>query len=168
MLIVIDTEFTGLDQKQPKLISLGLVDETGRSFYAEFPPIDYRHECSDWVVDNVLPLLWGGEHILPEVLFKARLHAWIEEIGDRAMFVTDSPDFDFELVKPLLDPWPRNLASSPLRFDITAMGVNRQNWLAGIIAGYHTSQRPEHHALHDAFALREGLLAALERGWRPK
>ena len=168
MLIVIDTEFTGLDQIQPKLISLGMVDETCRSFYAEWPAIDYRQECSEWVVENVLPHLWGGQYILPEAQLKERLRAWIEDIQDRAMFVTDSPDFDFELVKPLLDPWPRNLAKVPLQFDVTSMGVNKQDWLAGIMDRYHTPERPGHHALHDAFALREGFMAALERGWRPR
>jgi len=168
MLILIDTEFTGLDQPQPKLISLGMADETGRWFYAEMPEAEYRHECSDWVVENVLPHLWGGDYVLPVPQFQERLRSWIMEIQDRSMLVTDAPDFDFELVKAHLDPWPRNLAKVPLQFDTTAMGVNRQGWLAGIMAKYHTPDRPEHHALHDAFALREGLIAALDRGWRPR
>ncbi|MEW5943263.1 MAG: hypothetical protein AB1710_05330 [Pseudomonadota bacterium] len=167
MLIFIDTEFTGLGQRQPKLISLGLADETGRSFYAELPEAYYRQQCSEWVEENVLPLLWGGEHVLPVEALKERLRTWIEDLQDRAMLVTDSPDYDFELVKALLEPWPHNLSKTPLQFDVTAMGVNRQKWLEGILATYHTQDRPEHHALHDAFALREGVMAALERGWRP-
>lgn len=168
MLIFIDTEFTGLGQQQPKLISLGMVDESARSFYGELPSEYYRQECSEWVVANVLPLLWGGDHVLPEALLKEKLQAWIEDIQDCAIIVTDSPDYDFELVKPFLDPWPRNLAKASLRFDETALGVNRQTWLSGVMAKHHTPERPEHHALHDAFALREGAMAAIEKGWQPR
>jgi hypothetical protein len=37
MLIFLDIEFTGLDQAKPDLISIGLVAEAGREFYAELP-----------------------------------------------------------------------------------------------------------------------------------
>lgn len=53
--IFFDTEFTGLHQKTT-LISIGLVSETGKTFYAEFS--DYDHEqIDDWLQDNVLSRL---------------------------------------------------------------------------------------------------------------
>lgn len=54
MLIFLDTEFT--DFVDCDLISIGLVDENGREFYAELT--DYRLEaCSDFVNEVVRPLL---------------------------------------------------------------------------------------------------------------
>ena len=54
MLIFLDTEFT--DFVDTDLISIGLVDEVGREFYAELT--DYRLEaCSDFVRETVVPLL---------------------------------------------------------------------------------------------------------------
>ncbi len=40
--------------------------------------------------------------------------------------------YDFELIKPLLNPWPRNLSRQPMRFDSLAMGVDRQAWLVDV------------------------------------
>ena len=47
-----DTEFTGLHQKTT-LISLGIVSEDGRTFYAEFN--DYaQDQVDEWLKDNVI------------------------------------------------------------------------------------------------------------------
>jgi len=52
MKIFFDTEFTGL-HKNTTLISIGLVDENGRTFYAEF--LDYdTNQVDDWIKDNVI------------------------------------------------------------------------------------------------------------------
>ena len=54
MLLFLDTEFT--DFVDCDCISIGLVDENGREFYAELT--DYRQEaCSDFVREVVKPLL---------------------------------------------------------------------------------------------------------------
>lgn len=50
--IFYDSEFTGLTQNT-QLISIGLVDEAGASFYAEFSTIDPA-KCDPWIVANVL------------------------------------------------------------------------------------------------------------------
>lgn len=52
MKIFFDTEFTGL-HKNTTLISIGLVDENGRTFYAEFSDYD-RSQCDNWIKDNVI------------------------------------------------------------------------------------------------------------------
>lgn len=169
MLLFLDTEFTGL-HLNPDLISIGLVDETGqRTFYAELPEESYRPRCTDWVVKNVLPLLDGGDSVLPINELRIRLQEWIESFGDRAMLITDSPDYDFELIKLLFaGSWPSNLAKQPMQFDSYAMGEDRQPSLERTMQCCHSPERPEHHALHDAFALRAGMMAALELGWWPK
>lgn len=52
MKVFFDTEFTGL-HKNTSLISLGLVDEDGRSFYAEFNDYD-KSQVNDWIKQNVI------------------------------------------------------------------------------------------------------------------
>lgn len=52
MKIFFDTEFTGL-HKNTTLISLGMVDENGRSFYAEFTDYD-KSQVDDWIQKNVI------------------------------------------------------------------------------------------------------------------
>ena len=168
MILFLDTEFTSLDNP-PDLISLALVNEHSHTnfFYAEVPRDDYQHAASPWVRHNVLPLLWGGSWAMPMADMSARLVKWIEANEDRCMIVTDSPEYDFELIKPLLNPRPVNLARQPMRFDSLAMGVNRQAWLLDVRNRFHTKEQPAHHALCDAQALREAMRAALAAGWRP-
>lgn len=52
MKIFFDTEFTGL-HKDTTLISIGLIDENGRSFYAELTDYD-RDQVNDWIQSNVI------------------------------------------------------------------------------------------------------------------
>ena len=52
MKIFFDTEFTGL-YKDNSLISIGLVTEDERTFYAELSNYD-RTQCDNWVQDNVI------------------------------------------------------------------------------------------------------------------
>lgn len=52
MNIFFDTEFTGL-RKDTQLISIGLISEDGKEFYAEFASIN-TELINDWVMENVL------------------------------------------------------------------------------------------------------------------
>ena len=52
MKIFFDTEFTGL-HKNTTLISLGMIDENGRSFYAEFLGYNSRF-VDEWIKENVI------------------------------------------------------------------------------------------------------------------
>lgn len=52
MNIYMDSEFTGLKQNTT-LLSLGLVSEDNRVFYAEFTDFD-RKQLNDWIISNVL------------------------------------------------------------------------------------------------------------------
>lgn len=52
MKIFFDTEFTGL-HKNTSLISLGMIDENGRTFYAEFLGYD-GNQINDWIKENVI------------------------------------------------------------------------------------------------------------------
>ena len=55
MKIFFDTEFTGL-HRNTTLISIGLVSENRRTFYAEFNDYNDR-QLNDWLKQNVLPHL---------------------------------------------------------------------------------------------------------------
>jgi hypothetical protein len=52
MKIFFDTEFTGL-HKHTTLISIGLVDENERVFYAEFTDYD-RYQVDEWIKEHVI------------------------------------------------------------------------------------------------------------------
>ena len=52
MRIFFDTEFTGLHQNTT-LISIGCIDENGRTFYAESTDYD-RSQVDDWIQKNVI------------------------------------------------------------------------------------------------------------------
>jgi hypothetical protein len=50
--LFLDTEFTGLHQ-HTTLISIGIVDEDGRTFYAEFTDYD-QSQVDSWIEENVI------------------------------------------------------------------------------------------------------------------
>ena len=52
MNIYFDTEFTGL-HKSTTLISIGLIDENGRTFYAELTDYD-KSQVDYWIMENVI------------------------------------------------------------------------------------------------------------------
>ena len=60
MKIFFDTEFTGL-HKDTTLISIGLVDENGRTFYAEFSDFN-NSQCDEWIYENVIKHLRLGTY----------------------------------------------------------------------------------------------------------
>ena len=77
MLIFFDTEFTGLTDN-PKIISIGLVAENGREFYAELSDTYHDDDLSDFTREYIVPLLMGGKFTLTQSELKARLKTWIE------------------------------------------------------------------------------------------
>lgn len=154
MILFLDTEFTGLGQRNPRLISLGLVSEDGRhTFYAELPSDTYLPECAPWVRENILPLLDGGDHILQPDELRQRLVEWIGALGV-VRIVTDAPDYDFALLKAALGTLPENVDSKAIWFDSYTLGSAHQELLESYREGYFRSRKPAHHALHDAQALR--------------
>ena len=147
MLIYLDTEFTGLGQRWPRLISIGLIDEDGQTFYAELPPASYMPKVTDWVAANVLPLLDGAGAVRQGWELCENLTHWIAERGP-AQVVTDAPNYDFRFLESLLSPWPVNLDRMPVVPQLDAE----------TIATACVDLR-RHHALDDAKALRLAWLA---------
>lgn len=166
--IFLDTEFT--DQSNPKLISLGLVDLSGnRTFYAELTDTYGREDCSPFVRVEVLPLLSGEETWMTAPQCRQELVRWIEAFGVSVRLVADYLEYDLYLVRALLgDVWPGNLEPSGLRFDSNDYPGIQSSLIEARMNYYREgSGWHEHHALHDAFALRASWLAALSLGREP-
>lgn len=108
MILFLDTEFTGLGQRWPRMISIALVSEDGQhEFYAELAAKGYIDKCTPWVKENVLPLLEGGDRIMQPHELRQRLTEWIGALGAVRIAVDSEIDFDF--LRSTLDPWPANI-----------------------------------------------------------
>jgi hypothetical protein len=80
VILFLDTEFT--DFLAPELISLALVAEDGREFYAERSDFD-RWKCSDFVQETVLPRLIGTPAVVKRTdELRESLAAWIRQFDD--------------------------------------------------------------------------------------
>jgi hypothetical protein len=77
------------------------------------PPSTYQAQLSEWTRDNVVCHLEGGKHVQTREQIRGRLLPWITAVQNKAMIVTDCPDADFTLLKPLQSIWPKNLAKIP-------------------------------------------------------
>lgn len=109
MRLFLDTEFTQLTPEY-KLISIALVDEDENFFYAELTDTYTLGDCSDFVKQNVLPLLRGPEYRMTEYECKLALCKWIEDRNVPCVICTDAPTWDLPLFLPLLRPIiPENL-----------------------------------------------------------
>jgi hypothetical protein len=166
--VFFDTEFTGLPDKlsQPYLISIGCVAD-GREFYAELSNTYHQGLCSDWVVQNVLPLLQGGECRMMEAELAERLKEWVESLTEKeVIFRSDCPRLDWVFIEQLLTfygCWPKNLRR---RCGVISFEDHRQHhrYLAGLQNFWKDNIAKQHHALVDARSLRFAWKYAIRRG----
>lgn len=153
----LDTEYTGLGQRMPKLISLGIVSEDGRrEFYVELADTWRPEDCSDFVKQEVLPLLQG--EAIPLAIARERLISWFAKAPRSLQAACDSiTDFNF-LLYLLGDVRPPNLKTS--HFDLRPL-IDTTVYHRAVMAHYESDNR-EHHALADAQAYRKGWLAWMD------
>jgi hypothetical protein len=167
MLLFLDTEFTTLDRRLMKLLSVGIVSEDGRAeFYAELPEGASwaRSECSEFVLQQVLPLLEGGKHRLAEDELAQALHAWLEARGEGCTLACDS-ELDHQLLRRVLGGrWPVNLAPG---FHNLGGLLDTRVFEHAADSYFSNAGVPRHHALHDARANRKGWLAAMAAARSP-
>ncbi len=104
MIVYIDTEFTDLhDDNGPiRLISAAFVAENGQEFYFELTDSYQEIDCSEFVLENVLPYLDHSKFGLTTVEAALKLKAWCESLGERIQFASDAPLYDYELIKVML------------------------------------------------------------------
>lgn len=170
--VFFDTEFTHLQEplnpEPPGLISIGCVgEEGGKGFYAE--NADFQLElCSDFVKENVLPILEGGDASMPYAMITNRLRAWVESFGEPVKFWTDAPYWDWMHVKHMFDTcgWPDNLKRecTHLLFASPLQNMRLNAAKADAFTHFKPALRM-HHALDDAIANRHGFRRATERDY---
>ncbi len=103
-----DTEFTGLHQKTT-LISIGIVSEDGRTFYAEFTDYD-KNQCDAWINENVIAKLQFGDEE--------------KQKQSTVPFITDGVHFtgfgNTETIKQYLTEWLKQFSSVQIWSDCLA------------------------------------------------
>lgn len=185
MFIYFDTEFTGL-RKDTTLVSIGLVAESGRSFYAEFSDWDKTYK-DEWFQENVVKhLLYGTDkwsrqdRLLTDYVYGTKekirdaLKAWFQRFN-KVELISDVCHYDMVL---LIDVFgtafdlPENV--SPVCHDVNsdiarwanidereAFDMSREELIE--ILGHHTNQiiGDKHNSLYDADVIR-----AIYRGIR--
>jgi hypothetical protein len=162
--IFFDTEFTDL-AADAKLISIGMVDETGeRSFYAELADTYHPDDVSEFVTSEVLPHLEGGPARMTMEELRKRLTTWLEAFGEPVQLATDSLAWDWPWIHQIfrvltaVPAWPKNLHPSPLVLTMNYL-IDFDNFEAALEQAFADGLR-RHHALDDAKANRLGWIAA--------
>ena len=178
MNIFFDTEFTGLHQNTT-LISIGLVTETGDTFYAEFDDFD-TSQLTYWIVNNVIKHLknQGNKYRYTAIYdnndshyesievfgntetIKNKLDEWLSQFDTVEMW-SDCLAYDWVLFNNIFgDAFsiPHNVYYIP--FDICTLfklknvdpDINREEFVGEQAAN---TGLPKHNSLHDAIIIRE-------------
>lgn len=159
MLILVDTEFT--DFIQMDLISIALVAEDGREFYAE--RTDYRaDDCSDFVRSAVLPMLGRAVGAAcTRAQLTHRLRAWFEELTEPATLVFDYfSDWELLIDAFLGDEFYKPPANVGDKLLLVAEIIGDPVYQHALNRTF-TREWPPHHSLADARAMMAGY-----RAWR--
>ena len=160
MMLFLDTEFTRLPDKwqsysAPSLISIGMISDDGaHSFYAELEEGEswHRAECSQFVLDNVLPILTGPA-MTRQTLQKA-LRDWFATLPNDLTIAIDY-DLDYEFLKAALgSPLPSNLPSIAFKVNSICDGFVYDVEVSDFFAPGVS----RHHSKHDADALRRAYI----------
>lgn len=169
MQVFFDTEFTSLHKKNGHrhLISIGCVAQNGQEFYAELTDTWDEHLCSIFTLENVLPLMEGGDCRMDVDNLAVSLKAWVEGLTDKDVtFRSDSPEHDWPFVQEIFNfaGWPKNLRQ---KCGIIYFEESRQKhrYNLGLQSFWKDNIARQHHALVDAksisfawkFAMRKGV-----------
>lgn len=172
-IVFMDTEFTSLEQSA-ELISIGMCDLKGNSFYGEIEDFDISR-CSNWVISNIIPTLSkspfyrdgydGDSNIIECRMDRARLkivaESWlrsITETGKKILIVADCLAYDWVLFCELLKGEDGQLPDNIFYVPVDLMGVllmrgididiNREKLVS-------MDSSNKHNALHDAEVVKE-------------
>jgi hypothetical protein len=135
------------------LISIGIVDENGREFYAEVTDFP-REKCNDFVNEIVIPLL--GQY--PEAVtgttehIARRLVDWLAEYREDGASICVDYATDWHLFLDLLSLVPLNYDRSFIKGEMIWTDLDQQR----ISDWWKETGLPQHHALYDARANRHG------------
>lgn len=163
MIVFFDTEFTTLHWSA-RLISIGMVTEDGREFYAELNDTYKRSHCSDFVMGVVVPLLEGGDKAMSMHQLTHKLGAWLEDLNEPVDMFCDAPHWDWPFLIKIFDTpgtWPENVSKR-----WRGLGeIEKPHSLVKAIRSSPVIGRRVHHALDDAKTIRN---AWIQTGMRFK
>lgn len=163
MKLFLDCEFSQLNL-DTKLISLALVSETGHEYYVELKDTYVKVNCSDFVIQNVLPQLDLARHGQTLVEAQISLLAFLSNLEGPLEICSDAPEWDWDFFCQLAyvnHRWPANVANRP-----TNLIVLFRHLEADDIGNVSLPELP-HHALLDARLLADlyrRLTAVTNRG----
>lgn len=135
--VYFDTEFTGL-HKDTTLISIGLILETGKQFYAELTDYDVN-QIDEWLEKNVMSnLLLNNLGVNKNIekdgnvvvkgtkeFVRKHLHEWLDkELDGEIQFVSDVSHYDFVLLLDLLSANKYNIFDVPDRISLSCVDLN--------------------------------------------
>lgn len=161
-----DCEFTHFQEsaEPPVLISIGIISQDGRTFYAENENVQ-EALFSEFVIETVLPLLEGGEALMPYSEIAKRMKTWIESFNGEAKLWSDASYLDWPHVEHMFSTygWPLNLRRTPaaLRFTSSIQNTRFGSAVEDIFKSNTALRR--HHALDDAVANRHAFKMATMR-----
>jgi hypothetical protein len=160
MNIYFDTEFTDF-VLDPALISIGLVADDGREFYAELNDTYDEVMCSFFVLETVLPILWGKEYEMGIEDIAPRLKAWIESFDESVTLWADAPSFDWIWIQAIFASgacgWPANLVGKCQNTQIFENDNERFRYNNAYEEYWRSKKNDgavQHHALWDARGIR--------------
>lgn len=171
--VFLDTEFTDLSQLCG-LISIGMTDMSGNTFYGEFT--DYlKSSCSEWVQENILPTLQFNdvEVLAPQPVtnvyecktsrqdMQPLIMKWFQRIagGKQILMVSDCLAYDWVLFSELVRKDNGEFPSDQIFYvPVDIMGILIARGLDIDITREDLVQlgtENKHNALHDAKVIKE-------------
>lgn len=165
MYVYFDMEFTGL-LRDADLLSIGLCDSEGHSFYAEFNDFNYT-KVSPWVFENVLQRMVNPQTVLEgdhwamrgtSAEIRQNLLIWLQEVHERSgcgiQFVSDCCHYDMVFLIDLL--WKEALLMpewiSPVAVDVNNDLANL-SYQYNVRVGNPDGEEISFNPWHDAFNL---------------
>lgn len=167
MKIFLDTEFTGL-HKNTTLISIGMITETEKTFYAEFNDYD-KSQINDWIQKNVIKNLSSDQYALSTMAdttfngnkkdIASHLNQWLKQF-DNIEIWSDCLAYDWVLFNDIFGSAfdiPKNVYYIP--FDICTLfkiknidpDINREEFAEINL----NSDCTKHNSLFDAMVIKK-------------
>jgi hypothetical protein len=147
----IDTEFSELGPGYPiELISIGIVSEDGKEYYAESADVDKDTPVNSWVRENVMPLLTGPR--LPKAQIKNDILKFIYDHSRypniiRPQFWGYFSDYDWVVFCQLFG----SMVELPWEFPQYCLDLKQWMYHLGVVKTQLPLQSStEHNALYDA------------------
>lgn len=152
-IVFFDTEFSDLDAATGKLLSIGMIKMDGTELYLE---LEYEGEPSEWVKENVIPLLNSKK--VSEAEAKDRIGSFLGETCPYLLSYVNQFDaiFWYKLFGARTHPAakiPIDFASILFTLGFNPGSLSNEDFLDDL--GVDVSKYQKHNALDDARLLKE-------------